>query len=474
MIYFNDSGIVTGFIKQKLASFNLPKCKVYTRAHRAYFLRTGKESPEIIETVIDNGTSDKDRIRYVPYIKDDILQEYINGKWENKGRFNNSKQIQPNHLHHYEYGMKLLNYTKTLKISSNIYDSYTHEYLGDYLRFHRDYLNLDLMPLYNCFSDNLCEALSITSINPSFTFDTSDSRYKIYMLPVKLFKSYTIAIDSDLPVEICCGMYGKYLDTRSKFINLPKATYRKFSQLNYTNPILFDSLANISGEWVSPEVTTEIVQNENDLKMFIKLPVDNNSSITILEGDYRDYAPIQWPEIKRAGDGVNREFLSEPVKIYSNKSIINMEYINELDDDSEITLITNLQLLQGNTGRHMPFADRLLEYLVGNAITNIDENTDNIKRVETVLENLKFTKADESLDNITFANNGLWDDKIKYIIYDYLYNSSNIATEQGFTDILGYIDKDVENTYRLVLPNKGTVSLKNIDIYPNIYKDSKK
>ena len=34
---FGSTGIVTGYIKQLLASFNLPTTRIYTREHEAYF-----------------------------------------------------------------------------------------------------------------------------------------------------------------------------------------------------------------------------------------------------------------------------------------------------------------------------------------------------------------------------------------------------------------------------------------------------
>ena len=105
------------------------------------------------------------------------------------------------------------------------------------------------MPLYNCFSDHVCNNIELTwdiitdiiensgttegttttpsetaegtteagttttkktVIKKSITFSGSNPEYKIYMLPVKLFQKYTIAIDCQQEYELCCGIYGKY------------------------------------------------------------------------------------------------------------------------------------------------------------------------------------------------------------------------------------------------------------------------
>jgi hypothetical protein len=107
------------------------------------------------------------------------------------------------------------------------------------------------------------------------------------MMPIKLFQEYTIAIDSESPVELCCGIYGAFQDKREKFIPLPKLTYMRLSHCQFSNPFiynktLYDNLSSV----LDTSSTMELLQNECDLKLFIKVPKNNTSSIVILEGNY--------------------------------------------------------------------------------------------------------------------------------------------------------------------------------------------
>lgn len=453
MFKFNDTNILTGYIKEMLASFNLPCYKVYTRQQREHFEETGEE----LNVVASQEATPTQHPCFVSYIKDGAVQQYIKNK---EGNSYTWKTITDPYL----YNIFVPNETKNYVIKNNIYDYYTHEYLGEYLRFIRDFHNVDLMPLYNCFSDHICNNIELTwnvatDSTKSITFSGSDSEYKIYMLPVRLFQKYTIAIDCQQKYELCCGIYGKYLDTREIFKQIPRKTYKKVMG-QFSKPILYDLAELLPNELPSKDITgtTEeekkkqkeqweetmawLAKNECDLKLFIKLPAANNSSITILEGDYRSW---------NNGNGVGTDKTQ-------NKTVLNFDAPDKLFSNSNLKLITPLQLLKFNTGKSYPFADRLVEYLLGNTITPLDEIADNIKRVQTIaLKNGQVNKAD-----------GIWTDKLQKILYNFM-NSEELAQsnkKETNHDILGYVDKDVENAYYAKMSN-GVETLLQVDLYKN-------
>ena len=194
------------------------------------------------------------------------------------------------------------------------------------------------------------------------------------------------------------------------------------------------------GQW--EETMMWLAKNEGDLKLFIKLPASNNSSITVLEGDYRSWNDSY-------GVGINKT---------QNKTILNFDASDECLLNSDLKLITPLQLLKFNTGKSYPFADRLVEYLLGNAITPLDEIADNIKRVQTIaLKNGQVNKAD-----------GIWTDKLQKILYSFMSSEELAQSNKKETnhDILGYVDKDVENAYYAKMTN-GVETLLQVDLYKN-------
>ena len=116
----------------------------------------------------------------------------------------------------------------------------------------------------------------------------------------------------------------------------------------------------------------------------------------------------------------------------TNNSIINKD---KIVDDIPFELRSPLQLLRFNTKKQHPYADKLESYLLGNVISELDDISSDIKRVQQVM----------SLNGYRFSYEGLWTDGIREIAYDYIINNHNDFDTNH--DVLGYIDKDVEKYY---------------------------
>ena len=491
MLEFNNNHIFTGYIKQLLASFNLPMCKVYSATHQRYLNEHGEESPEILKTIPLKKEVTEQNTRYIPYIRNGQLEEYLETA---PGKFKWT-------IGNYFFNDPILNYTKNFRITNNIYDSYTHEYLGDFLRFLRDYFNFNLMSLYNCFSNRFCTNLEL-SVNSvltaeqrqnssefpplSFDFDTRNTNYKIYMLPIKLGQVYTIAIDSPTPVEMFCGLYNK------KYISLDKdllktfaqTTYTKYGQMQFNQPVLFSKLSaqNLKiDNGINFLDTTELVAHEQNLKLFIKLPASNKSSIVILEGDYRmNLNGIAKHKVTSANQDKLVWQQNYVVTNFENPATGKTFTSAEYADQQSFKPISRSQLLMYNTGKSYPFADRLIEYLIGNAVTPLDDVTDNVLRAETVVYNKLTNPAYVKPDVNTYRNlqinidpSDLWDFRLQPIFYNFLQHNKKYIDRNY--DVLGFVDKDIEQVYSAlswnsILKEDEEVSIANIDIYADLYK----
>ena len=99
---------MTGYIKEMLKDFNLPIYRVYRKDKPLYEGRF--------------------------YIKEHKVCKCVNGKLEEINTF--------------LYNKKQINLTTNFIINSSVYDSYTHNYLGNYLRFIRDYKYINIGPKF--------------------------------------------------------------------------------------------------------------------------------------------------------------------------------------------------------------------------------------------------------------------------------------------------------------------------------------
>jgi hypothetical protein len=292
------------------------------------------------------------------------------------------------------------------------------------------------------------------------------------MVPVKLYQKYTIAIDSNMPIEICCGFYGAYLDTKNVSTTLSKITYQKINSSTFSKPFIYDKL---TGDKLNAEEIEllNIAQNEDDLKLFIKVPINNKSSITILEGDYLGYNDSLYDpksEVIRQNRTITNFF--EGKDDLPKTVEFDEDYLYAPLNNREFKPISKLQLLMMNTGVSYPFADRLIEYLSENAITKLDRLPDNIKRAQTILSSAPYSNNTKKYNSDVY---GLWDDKLSIYLYDSVVNNDNINRKYSTLkhDLLGYIDKDTEKLVtRKNNKTKVVESISKIDLYTNMYNNT--
>lgn len=402
MYHFNENNLVAGYIKELLYNFNLPTCEVYKDGITEVYSNTN---------YIYNNS--------LVLTKDSIP--------------NNTKEIRGNYtfVSSYVFGQKILNITKRLKLNSILYDTYTHEYLGDYLRFYRDFKGVDLMMLYNCFSNNLINNLYYGGGK----FDTQDPNYKIYMVPVKFNKRYLIGIDNDKPIELACGLFknNNQITLNSTNINtnnLFNETYKLLTSMQFNSPYEYSTTVSVDADLKSYEPC---------LKLFIKLPIQNTSSISIIEVDG---AASQY---KQKVDG----------------SIPNITLPNNTGD---VDYPSKLSLFKINDGVSYPFADRLLEFLFGQAIDSTEMIGDNIEMVQDqLISPLQYKRNGVRLKSV--GHYGVWDDTIRQTCYmatqtehndrEIIYNNDDGAIGKrkfinNYYDITGYVDKDIEKLITVV------------------------
>lgn len=386
MYKFNNNDIVTGYIKELLHSFNLPQAHVLTSGMR----------------VFPNNN----------YIHKNYVYKFTGTYSINLPTDLSNLPTTMKIVKNYFYGQNIANITKNLEIRSPLYDTYTHKYLGDYLRFHRDYLNINLMSMYNCFSNEMSNHIDL-KINNS-VFNSNDQSSKIYVIPVKLFQEYTIGIDCDTKIEMFCGFYSDGMITvvdESSDARFYTDTYQRKIGTRFKKPFLYSKLKNISN------IAKKYYDLEKQLVMILKIPFACESSITILEGNYLENCNVYFSN--------DLEKLSNTPLLYKHNNV----------DVTKYTFISKSQLLNYNSNVSAPFADRLVEYIFGNVVDSSDKIEDNIKRVQKIL--IKNGKVKLSY----VKTYGEWSEDIRKTLYA---NGVLLGLVDKKFDLLGYYDKDIE------------------------------
>ena len=386
----------------------------------------------------------------------------------------------------YDFGKKYPNLTNNYIPTESYYSSELHEYLGEYLRAYRDTYKVDLMGLYNCFSNRLVSKVSLpmvvradtssseekktTSFTTWYEFKDPNDNYKITCFPIKFNMEYKIkvygAIKGNIVLQPIFYHKGDYLKLSYIQNELGKPIVFKSETFVYTNNLTYelnlnniaDKIANGYEKNEDTEFKKYLIDNEKYLYLFVQIPQSQNLQISVIEE--AEYFQV------------------------TNNTLLNLE----------------------NTTYNVPFSDRLLEFLTDNVITPYDPIKQNITRIQTILLSGDFKKkyykellnsplytpaeydpeseeskqnavikghynklkrfihltADEKTAsdgedtqvppfNIIIASNetyypipGEYDDTMRVILYS-IFSNIKLEGGQNIPDFIGYVDKDVEN-----------------------------
>ena len=323
--------------------------------------------------------------------------------------------------------------------NSEGYDYKTHERLGQYLRNLRDMYGLNLLPLYNCFSNQFLENHIIK--NNRVIKTSQDNNTKIYKIPIRFNQDYTVCIENQgittfAPAFIRYNsllkqnntIYGNGLDTTNQYISLHYAdniysvanlSFRKPFKIRFNNKPETKKLSilnknNYQSVNVQYDITNEICSQyadvEDNLYLLIQVPKVFNQNMVVLEGDYTSL---------------------------SSQKIVDSLLRSKLPDFLYDKWYTHdLNLMTATSTEPRPFSPVLVEFLLWNTICVLDTINNDFDRLSMTLVNLYAPYTEDIFKS--YPN--FWNQRYRQIISDYINNNSTNTIQ----DNLGYVTKDIE------------------------------
>lgn len=252
------------------------------------------------------------------------------------------------------FGERLLNQSTNYIPETDYYDTGTHEALGNYLRYVRDFYDVDLMSLYNCFSNHFIGtgSLPIKEVGGKIVFDDYKEQFVTTCFPIKKRATYRI--------------YFKESNT-STIIIQPGL----FHNGNLIGSKKFDAV-QMHSTFFEYKFTDALKDGDRDKPVYLFIQYSRDTS----------YPPV----------------------------------ITEVIDEKSYNALNNT-LIDNADGR-VAFSDTLLEYLSGNAISPFNTEAWDILKIQNMLASLykdfKYTPGvfDDMMHKYIFnkySNNGLHD-----------------------------------------------------------------
>ena len=344
----------------------------------------------------------------------------------------------------------------------------------------RDIFDLDMMPFYNCYCGEVISDVDFKSSGEVLAKNVNPF-YKILSVPVRFGKTYTISINSELPVEMISVIYGKKGLIKNKTDNLnnikdsenKQSTYKCFQKTAFSRPItyttkswhqlydaytrgIYGKLQDIDeGDFTQVMLNSEYDQGlgqfEKYLRLLIKVPANNQSSVVVIEGDY------SLNQNKKSSNTNSVTFTNQSIfdmtinsKVVSGDwvrpEIIRQKYKDEtykiVNDTEEkiLPMISPLGLLQLSDGNVYAFSNRLIEYLLQNVINPLEQFDKNIYRVQKYISSVQHGMSNGSRYQGNYVE-GVWDNDMQKYLFDLCKDNKYVKQR---VDINGFVDKDTE------------------------------
>ena len=323
-------------------------------------------------------------------------------------------------INDYVFGEEVTGITQKFVSNNSYYDSLTHKFLGDYLRLLNNYFDLNLMSLYNCY--NCVTVNNIKILNnvedDNYVTDEISSTTKVLLVPIKFNTTYTIAMDCSqamlVKAVICRNNNLVKINTSGSdttFIsNIIGDKPLQINGSSFNEPFYFTVSHRFERNNVYMNDDTKLQKVHrfcNDLYMAIQVPIDFNSTVVVLEGSYSN----------------------ESHNIICDVRVTTTKDSQTLDN----ALPSIPSLLHINDGNQHPFSDKLISYLLQNTIDTREFINENITQIQSAI-------------NYNPDHKGMWDNKLRYLLY---HRYKNIGrTDINQQDTLGYVDKDIEEAIR--------------------------
>lgn len=392
---FNEASIYTKFIKGLLMNTYIPTVQVW------------KPNKYVMEN-----------FNYITrdYIVKAIKSFTGNGQLESIFNTEYFKIVEP-----YIDGNEYKNITTNFVSNSYEYDYETHKYLGEYLRMVRDLHDIDLMPYYNCATNKIADNIRIRYDKTNREYrvisdNIKDDGFKTIIVPIKFNQDYTIYINSSFPTKLTSIFYDGY-NKVTQF----KSDILEYSSMSFSKPVLY-------------KVTQQPELNRNDmfyrkyLTLLVQVPKRCNQ-IIVLEGNYVNN------KLKTSN------LTNEVTQVYFGECDINDLPQTDIDNYCKVYP----SLIRGLKNEMYAYSDRLIEYLLLNAITQEDDISKNIERVQSYISGYECDKFNGIRFKLPFTK-GVWNNEMRLFIYNLVTkNFTNKKVDSITIDVNGFVDKDSES-----------------------------